>query len=883
MRVSNLYGGGNFLCLKVVLVNVQLCPFPNTNGVGTTYLDHAGTTLYPKNLMDEFSRKMMSNLWGNPHSSSTASQLSTSKADDVRLRALRFFNADPDHFDLIFVANATAGIKAVMEGFREHANSFWYGYHKDSHTSMVGVREVAKAGHRCFLSDSEVEEWLLDPKIPGDAVKAPSQLGLFAYPAQSGMDGRRLPLSWPQKIRSSGSGHVKIYTLLDAAAFASTSPLDLSDTCRAPDYTVLSFYKIFGFPDLGALIVRKASGKPLSSRSYFSGGTVEMVSCITEQWHVKKQNSLHEQLEDGTLPIHSIIALGCALDVHEKLYGSMGRVSTHTAWLAKILHHRISALCHGNGSEICRIYKSSLSVYGDSRLQGPVIALNFLNSKGEWVSDAEVEKLALIKNIQFRRGGLCNPGGIMTYLQLSPSDMKRNFRAGHRCGGEGVIMGEKPTGAIRLSLGAMSTLEDVTRFVDFVEQFFVDPLEISSDDAEMSPGCDFFVEDLMVYPIKSCGGWSIPPNLRWDVRAEGLAWDREWCLVHQGTRVALSQKRYPQMALLKPSISLDDDLLRIRYRGPPRLGASEINVPLTPDARHFYPQTGLQSRICGEDMELQLYRSEAITAFFTNAIGIPCLLARYPPSHSRRPTRNHRTNHAPHQSHHLPQPMPGAFPTFPPTSSLASSPLRFSNESPILTISRSSLNRLNEEIRRQHGKEATAAVFRANIILAQNPAALTSSGGERPYAEDHWRYMHIRRPPAAAEPPSAARQSSHHHHHYYFEILGGCRRCQMVCVDQDSGEKNEEPFVTLARTRRMKGQVFFGVHTRLLRGRERDEGGEGGGGGGSGGYYCYCPWSEIDAAGAGNGIGFESGFESGSGIAWSERATIQIGDLVTPM
>lgn len=792
----------------------------------------------------------MSNLLGNPHSSSTASQLSTGKVDDVRLRALRFFNADPDHFDLIFVANATAGIKTVMEAFREHADGFWYGYHKDSHTSMVGVREVARAGHRCFISDSEVEEWLRDPKTSGDAATASSHLGLFAYPAQSGMNGRRLPLSWPSKIRTSSHPvHANIYTLMDAAAFASTSPLDFSDLSRAPDYTVLSFYKIFGFPDLGALIVRKASEEPLSSRSYFSGGTVEMVSCITEQWHVKKQNSLHEQLEDGTLPVHNIVALGCALDIHGKIYGSIARVSTHTTWLAKILHHRISALRHGNGGEVCRVYEKPLSVYGDSRLQGPVVALNFLNSNGKWVSDFEVEKLALIKNIQFRRGGLCNPGGIMTYLQLSPRDMKRNFRAGHRCGGEGDIMGGKPTGAIRLSLGAMSTLEDVANFVEFVEQFFVDPSAIPNHVTEASPGCDFYIEDLMVYPIKSCGGWSIPPNLPWDVGAEGLAWDREWCLVDQGTRVALSQKRYPQMALLKPSINIDDGLLRVRYHGPPGLDASEISVPLSPDPSHFHPPTGLQSRICEDTMDPQIYNSEAIATFFSTAIGTPCLLARYPPGHSRRPTRNSKTNlplHQPH--HHLPQPMPGAFPASP-SSSLAPYSLHFSNESPILTISRSSLNRLNEEIKRSHGKEAHASVFRANIILAQNPV-LTPPGGERPYAEDRWRYMRIGAP---------SEQSAQH----YFEVLGGCRRCQMVCVDQASGERNEEPFVTLAKTRRKNGYVYFGVHTTLVQKIN------------NGGNY---PWRDADPRGGGGG-----GRERGGGERGNERVRIQIGDLVMPM
>ena len=40
----------------------------------------------------------------------------------------------------------------------------------------------------------------------------------------------------------------------------------------------------------------------------------------------------------------------------------------------------------------------------------------------------------------------------------------------------------------------------------------------------------------------------------------------------------------------------------------------------------------------------------------------------------------------------------------------------------------------------------------------------------------------------------------------------------MVCVDQTTAERNEEPFVTLAKTRRFEGGVFFGVHTCLLGG-----------------------------------------------------------------
>ena len=51
--------------------------------------------------------------------------------------------------------------------------------------------------------------------------------------------------------------------------------------------------------------------------------------------------------------------------------------------------------------------------------------------------------------------------------------------------------------------------------------------------------------------------------------------------------------------------------------------------------------------------------------------------------------------------------------------------------------------------------------------------------------------------------------------------MGSCRRCQMVCIDQNTAQKGEEPFVTLAKTRRLDGQVFFGQHTRHLPHRDR--------------------------------------------------------------
>lgn len=282
---------------------------------------------------------MIANLYGNPHSSSAPAMISGQMVDSIRLKALAFFNADPEHFDLVFTQNATASIKLVGEAFRDlgddsTAGTFWYGYHKDAHTSLTGIRELTKDSAHCFGSDDEVEEWLNDSKSILKVVNADALPCLFAYPGQSNMTGRRLPLSWAKKLRqSSAPWHQNAYTLLDAAALATTAQLDFSDPDAAPDFTALSFYKIFGFPDLGGLIIRKKSGHILSWRKYFGGGTVSDLTVFGKPTVQKKHLALHDNLEDGTLPFHVSSSLSCMKRARKLL-------AAYNLWLAgKFTNH----------------------------------------------------------------------------------------------------------------------------------------------------------------------------------------------------------------------------------------------------------------------------------------------------------------------------------------------------------------------------------------------------------------------------------------------------------------------------------------------------------------------------------------------------------------
>ena len=286
----------------------------------------------------------------------------------------------------------------------------------------------------------------------------------------------------PRRLRCSSHGETT-YSILDAAALATSFPLDLSDEASAPDFTVLSFYKIFGLPDLGGLIVRKSSGAAiLQQRRYFGGGTVDMVICRNDSWHASKDPladpehyDVHDALEDGTLPFHNISALGCAIDVFERMYGSMSAVSKHTAALTKQMHDHLAALKHANGTPLCRIYLEDGARPGDAETQGATIAFNVQSPEGTLLPYSEVETAADIRGIYIRSGGVCNPGGVATHMKLQAWEMRRAFALGHRCGGSSIeVVHGKGTGIVRASLGAMSCEYDIHRLIQFLQEVYVD-------------------------------------------------------------------------------------------------------------------------------------------------------------------------------------------------------------------------------------------------------------------------------------------------------------------------------------------------------------------------------------------------------------------------
>jgi selenocysteine lyase/cysteine desulfurase len=126
----------------------------------------------------------------------------------------------------------------------------------DNHNSVNGMREFARQkGVAVRYAPMTRPELRIDPDAM-DALLAeadPAQANLMAFPAQSNFSGVKHPLELVARAQAQGW-----QVLLGAAAFVPTNTLDFRAV--KPDFVVLSFYKMFGYPTgVGCPLWRLAS------------------------------------------------------------------------------------------------------------------------------------------------------------------------------------------------------------------------------------------------------------------------------------------------------------------------------------------------------------------------------------------------------------------------------------------------------------------------------------------------------------------------------------------------------------------------------------------------------------------------------------------------
>lgn len=425
------------------------------------YLDYTGGGLHATSQVHEHARMLSEQVLGNPHSVSPSSMAMTRRVEQTRAAVLEYFNGTGD-YTAIFTLNASGALKLVAESY-PFAPGGRLLLTADNHNSVNGIREFAGAkGATVAYAPLTRPELRIDPTaMDGLLAQAdPTRANLLAFPAQSNFSGVKHPLELVERAQAQGW-----QVLLDAAAFVPTNRLDLRAV--QPDFAVLSFYKMFGYPTgVGCLLVRNTALKALR-RPWFGGGTVNFAT-VKGRMHVLSKGEAG--FEDGTLNYLGIPAVEVGLR-HLQQVG-LQTIQTRVHCLTDWLITQLLALKHSNGRPMVRLYGPANMV-----MRGGTVTLNLYDPQGHLVDYRRVEELAGEAHISLRTGCFCNPGAGETAEDLSEDDMRTGMA---QMGDEINLLrfsqamqerGGKSAGAIRVSTGIASNFTDVERFLAFVAGF----------------------------------------------------------------------------------------------------------------------------------------------------------------------------------------------------------------------------------------------------------------------------------------------------------------------------------------------------------------------------------------------------------------------------
>lgn len=282
------------------------------------------------------------------------------------------------------------------------------------------------------------------------------------------------------------------------------------------------------------------------------------------------------------------------------------------------------------------------------------------------------------------------------------------------------------------------------------------------------------LNQICVYPIKSCAPHRIDTNgARWPLTERGLRYDREWMIVNGRTGVALTQKTNTSLCLVQPHLDTRRGRMRLRFAADD--SDAGVSVPLsTADTDEVdFAGTLCQSKVCGDRIE-GLDCGDAVAKWLADVLCESDVRLIRQSADDRRRFRRKRDDSAGQR-------------------------ISLANQAPFLLINMASVDWLIERVdawtsdgrttdaekSRRHLQTNTVDRFRANLVVDAGPGAVALS-------ELEWRGM---------------RSSGCH---VAFRVQGPCTRCQMICIDQASGEKTAEPLRTIANV--FGGKMRFGVY-----------------------------------------------------------------------
>nr|A8X493.3 RecName: Full=Molybdenum cofactor sulfurase; Short=MCS; Short=MOS; Short=MoCo sulfurase; AltName: Full=Molybdenum cofactor sulfurtransferase [Caenorhabditis briggsae] len=684
------------------------------------YLDHAGSTLPSKTQLEELAKLQTQLILANPHSHHSTAIKTQQIVSSARHRILRYFNTTADDYFVVFTNNTTHALKIVAENFNfGHRTQEGvvseisavlkggpsnFAYFNDSHHSVVGLRHVVLGkvdAISCVNEDVVKEECI--PKVENS---------LFVFTAMSNF---LIPFQINEKLISGWS------VCVDAAALVSGTRLDL--TAHRPNFVAFSFYKIFGYPTgIGALLVKKDSSKSIEKTS-FAGGTVQSVDEMTMHFVIR---DFERAYEEGTINSYGIAQLQKGFEEIERC-GGMQAIRAHTYDLRSKAVQILQSKTHPNGKKVVEIY-SQPHIQVSPETQGAIVAFNLVRPDNGYYGYTEVEKMCAIFGIELRTGCFCNIGACKKYLGITSEMIKENMSKGKRCGDEIDLINGRPTGAVRISFGRMSTEQDIEVLKQMIDTCFVSSEKVFSPSLQSLKIDSFLptVVNLFSFPIKSVGSVA---KSRYELTPRGFKHDREFLVVKDD--VTLNLKMHPELCRLTATIVNDEELHIQTFDQNDNL-VIPMSLSLKENDAKVVCKKTIATFDCGDK----------VGQWLENALDMTnCRLLRV----------------------------------------AGESKKNFVNDSPFLLINEASVYMLARHI--DMDVQDILTRFRSNIVVRGLP----------PFIEDTAKRLSIE--------------------NLEFEVVDKCTRCEMICVDPMTGEKDPSLLLAL-RDYRNKQKMTFGIYIR---------------------------------------------------------------------
>jgi uncharacterized protein YcbX len=193
------------------------------------------------------------------------------------------------------------------------------------------------------------------------------------------------------------------------------------------------------------------------------------------------------------------------------------------------------------------------------------------------------------------------------------------------------------------------------------------------------------IEQLLIYPLKSCAGMALPEALLTDT---GLDLDRAWMVVDAAGEF-VSQREAPRLALVQPQLKADELVLRAPGMLALHIGIDRVESPLS--VRIWDDQVPAWDLGAVAAQWISDYLAQPQPGEARPSVG-PCRLVRFDPAHRRLSSLKW-------------------------TGGLEA-PNQFSDGFPLLVLSQASLDGLNQRLQAAGQAPVAMARFRPNIVLS---------------------------------------------------------------------------------------------------------------------------------------------------------------------